>query len=131
MSDEEFGGKVYALRFTELARDESEAAHARVAAFAGDNAADDWEDGFSETLSHLATSPYRPVAVESALFTEEVRAVTYRRGSTAYRILYIIVEESPDGPHILVIHVRHGAAGPMKAYEARNIEANAEETGGL
>ncbi len=127
MSSED-GLKVYAIRFTPIANAETQLYRARIAAANGEEVADDWERDFDEVISHLATGQYRPLAVESALFTIEVRAFTFRRPGiqSGYRVLFTIREETLDGPQVWVLHIRYGSAAPMQAYEARNIEADLE-----
>jgi plasmid stabilization system protein ParE len=122
MSDSE-DLKIYAIRFTRSARSEIDHARDRLAILTDEDAADDWREGLFESISHLATGPHRPLAVESALFEVEVRAFTYRRSGSqvGHRILFTIREETADGPKLIVMALRHGSAAPLRPYEARNI----------
>ena len=50
----------------------------------------------------------------------------YRRtaGGPAYRVLFVLRENSDDAPTVTIIHVRHAAHKPMTRKEAREIEAS-------
>jgi plasmid stabilization system protein ParE len=130
VSEQEDDLKVYAIRFTDTARSDIDYASDRFAAYAGNDVADEWEDGLEEAISHLATGPHRPLAVESALFEVEVRYLTYQRhrSRAAYRVLFTVREETPDGPQVIVFHVRHASARPLQSYEVRNLKADLEDT---
>lgn len=123
--------KVYAIRISPDARQDIEYARTRFVTYAGEEVADEWLLGLMDQISHLSANPTYPLAVESALFTFLVRAFPYRRpgSSVTYRVLFAILEETKDGPQVWILHIRHGSAAPMQAYEARNIEAGAEEMG--
>lgn len=122
MSAEEFGTKPYAVRILPEAEETIEAVFDHITGRTGDESAREWLDGLQEALGHLATGPYRALAVESGLFSVEVRSLTYRKAGQSHRFLYVIREDSPDGPQVRIVHVRPATAGAMKAYEARNVE---------
>jgi hypothetical protein len=94
-------------------------------------AAGAWWDGPFEKIAHLSSSPNYPVAEENDRFPFEMRAFPYRRpgSSVVYQVLYRVVEGTPDGPQVWVLHFRPGAAGPMQNYAAREIATRAEEMG--
>ncbi len=117
--------RVYSLRFTDRALAEIDTAHDRLAAFGREESADAWEKGLFEEIAKLATLPLRhPAPAEAARFRGNVRQLMYRRSSgSAYRVLFAVREESLDGPIIIVLTVRHGAAKPITRAEARDMEA--------
>jgi hypothetical protein len=73
----------------------------------------------------------RPLTMEAALLGLEVRSLPYRRpgSQAAHRILYVIREETPDGPMVVVFHIRHASAGPLQSYEVRDLTTDLEEFG--
>src|SRR5689334_8669622 len=95
---------------------------------AGQQIAEMWEEGLEAALATLATMPRsHPFAPEHARFRHEVRQLLYRRPgssrtSPVYRILFSIRDDTPDGPIVVVFHVRHGAQHPITAREARELE---------
>ena len=129
MSNSEENLRIYAIRFTDTARADVDYASDRFATYAGNDVADEWEDGLEEAISHLATGPHRPLVVESALFDVEVRYFTYQRQGSraAYRVLFTIKEDTPDGPQVIIFHVRHASARPMQSHEARNLQADIDD----
>ncbi len=117
--------RVYGLRFTDRALAEIDIAHDRLAEYGGKASSDTWEKGLFEEIAKLATLPLRhPAPAETARFRGNVRQMMYRHGgSSAYRVLFTVREESLDGPLITVLTVRHGAAKPITRAEAREMEA--------
>jgi len=121
---------VWPIRFT----DEAAADVLKVCQYltetAGEAAADRWEDGLLERLRMLSLTPLAgAVAAEADLFTPPLpRHIVYRqsRRGTAFRVLYQVHEDTPDGPQVMVISVRHGARGPMTAEDAKERDAGAE-----
>ena len=92
----------------------------------GEQIADAWRDGLGEAIATLATWPRRcPIVPESSRFRNEVRQLLYRRtaSSVAYRILFTVQDDSPDGPVVVILALRHGSARPITRAEAREIEA--------
>ncbi len=118
--------QTYALRLTERARRDVDAATVYFAETASPEIAIEWREEFYQALSALATLPRRfPLAPET--FRREVRQMQYRRSGsrTAYRILFTIVGEgatSPDAPTVNILHVRHAAARPLTRTQIRAIE---------
>jgi plasmid stabilization system protein ParE len=123
-SNEPESFRIYALRFTDRARTDIDAAHARFVALAGQVVADAWKDGLFEAVASLSTMPRRALASEQRRFRHEVRQLIYRRpgSDVAYRVLFTIVEEAEDAPFVRIVHVRHGAQRPISRAEAREIE---------
>ena len=69
--------------------------------------------------------PYaKAVITENDLFTSEVRDLLYRRtpDSRYYRVLYRILDETPDGPQVILMGVRLAERPPITLNEAREIE---------
>ena len=117
--------RVYRLRFTDHALAEIDAAHDRLAAYNGKDAADTWEKGLFDEVAKLGTLPLRhPAPAEVARFRGNVRQVIYRRSvQNSYRVIFSVQDESLDGPTVNVLGVRHGAAKPITRAEAREMEA--------
>lgn len=120
--------RVYRLRFTDRALAEIEVAHDRLAEYNGQDAADVWEKGLFSEVAKLATLPLRhPAPLEAIRFRGTVRQVLYRRsGHAVYRVIFVVREESLDGPTVVVFTVRHGSARPISRAEARAMEQEAE-----
>lgn len=131
--------RTYALRFSPRARTEVRVAHARFMELAGEVVADAWREGLGETVSGLATYPRRRPQMagpRGARFRREVRRMVYRRpGSgrtgSAYIVLYAVEDDTPDGPLVSILSVRHGARRPLSRQEARAIEAGDEDNPNL
>lgn len=116
----------YALRLTQRALADIDAAHARFVELTEEAIADEWKDGLFDAIARLATVPGRQVIPESARFSQEIRQILYRRPGSrvAYRVLFTALASSPDGPIVTIIAVRHGAARPITRAEAQAIEAD-------
>jgi len=128
--------RIYALRFSPRARAEVRAVHARFIELAGEIVADAWRDGLGETVSSLATHPRRYAQVfgpRGARFRREVRRLVYRRPGggnrtgPAYLVLYAVEDDTPDGPLLSILSVRHAARKPLTREEARAIEAGQDD----
>lgn len=123
-SDEE-PPQTYALRITERAQRDLDAATVKMAEDVSPEAAIHWREELYQTLASLASFPLRyPRAPER--FQGDVRQLFHRpTGHQAvYRILFIVIggEASPDAPTVNILHVRHGSARPITRAEARQIE---------
>ena len=84
----------------------------------------EWYDSFQEALLSLRDFPRRrPLIPEQKLFAQDVHQLIFRRSASApaWRMLFVIEEESEDGPLVQVIHVRHGSRRPITRKEAREI----------
>ncbi len=115
----------YAIRIHRKAAADIEEAYQELAAFSGEEFANDWQDGLWETISTLATLPKRrPLADENRLFQNDVWAHSYRlrKSHIMHHIFFEVVEESEDAPYIYVLHIRHASRKPMTRAEAREIE---------
>jgi len=114
----------WTVRLTQRARADLDAQVAFLTQNVGDAQADAWEDGALETAGRWARFPTRhPLVPEAALFREAVHQVLYRprRSRVSWRLLFAL-RGGDDGPIAYVLHVRHGARGPLAPAEAREIE---------
>lgn len=121
----------YAIRFTNRARSDIDAAHARFSELSGEEIAEEWQAGLFEAAASLAFAPRRQQIVpESAYFRGEVRQLLYRRtpAAPAYRLLFVIVESELDALFVRIVHVRHAARRPITRTEAATIEDNNGES---
>jgi len=117
--------RTYAIRLHRRARADIDAIRLEREELRGGRAADEWHDKLIDALATLATYPKRcPLAREDRLFRREVRQFLYRqtRGGVAYRVLFTVYEAEDEAPFVFILHVRHGAQGPMTADEAQAIE---------
>ncbi len=121
--------KRWIVRLTEYARADIDATTAYLAGVVGDERADAWQNGLLEAAGRLARFPASHGTIpELALFQETVRQFWYtgnrrpRRGGPAWRVLFALRENDQDGAVVQVLHVRHGAQGPMTAEEAQAME---------
>lgn len=118
---------VYTIRLTLRARRDIEFSRDRLAALTDEDIADLWEAGLERAISHLATSPIRPLIAEQEHFRFTIRQLLYRRPETgrnapAHRILYTVQMEGVDGPMVTILSVRHAAMAPITAKEAKEVE---------
>ena len=116
---------IWAIRFTERAREEILVAEDYLLATAGAGAAVEWSSGLIVEAGKLAQYPtIWPVAEEDSLFRQTVRRLLYRpsRRSQTYRVLFVLRQTPEDAPTVSIIHVRHSAQAAMTASEAREIE---------
>lgn len=110
---------LYAVEYSEPAEIELEAEHSRLADIVSEEFADRWQDGLLAEINRLALFPTcHDVAPENDLYDVEVRRLLYhgptrRRGKPTYRILFYIIEPTPEDHGIVrVLHVWHGAQRP-------------------
>lgn len=118
---------IYSIRLTLRARRDISIARERFVALTDEDIADAWETGIEEAISHLATSPIRPLIAEQNHFRIPIRQLLYRRlgsnrSSPAYRVIYHVDTHSPDGPTVTIMAVRHASMAPITAEEAQIIE---------
>ena len=110
----------YALRFTERARRDIDAATVHIAESSSPELAIVWREGLYDTVASLATFPRRcPLAREQ--FRCEARQILYRRPGSrfAHRLLFTFSGEeatSPDAPTVILLHVRHSASQIGRAH---------------
>ena len=72
--------------------------------------ANKWVKGLQKAIDSLKVMPYRcPVIAESEELGFEVRHLLFGKRSGAYRILFVMDEESDSGPVINVLRIWHGA----------------------
>ena len=122
---------IYAVRFTPEAENEALEAAARYAVLVSDRERGrEWYASLKDAVGTLATNPTR-LAVrerESRLLGRTVRALLHRHtpgsrtAAAACHAFYTVRDDSPDGPRVSVIHVRHAARRPLTRGEARSIE---------
>ncbi len=115
----------YALRVTPRALADMDTAHAHFWDTAGPEVADDWQETLLKTIAGLAFMPHRQLVPEAKRFQRQVRQIIHRRPSSrvAYRVLFSVSEDGPDGPVVTILALRHGAARPITRAEARDMEA--------
>ncbi len=121
--------QVWAVRFTNRAREDARSAWEFYAQTAGEGVADDWQEGLEDAAASLAQMPSRiPVAPEADLFgPPPVRRLIYRRapGSPAHHLFFRIydAEFAPlDAPFVRILALRHAAMAPLTEDEAQAIE---------
>lgn len=73
-------------------------------------AADHFRDDFASAAQSLEQMPQRcALAPENGWLDREVRQLVFRRGKSAYRILFSIFEPAEDEPaFVRILRVRHG-----------------------
>jgi plasmid stabilization system protein ParE len=118
--------RIYAVRTTERARRDLDAATIHFAETASPEIAAAWREEILDAFASLATLPRR-CSLAPERFRGEVRHLVYRRpGSrTAYRVLFTITGEEVDSleaPTVTIFHVRHASARPITRSEARRME---------
>lgn len=119
----------YAVRILPRALNEIDSAAERFAELAGPSVEAEWREGLRSEIVALAEEPRRhPRIPEQRYFEREVRQLVFRRrlSSAAYRVLFTVDDQGPDGHIVRVFHVRHAAARPLGRKVAREMEA-AEE----
>lgn len=116
----------YAIRFLPRSeRDATEAVTWIAESTGSEEAARQWYAGLRTAVGTLATLPKRFAVQEreSRLLGSQIRWLLYRRspGSAAYHVYYTVAEDSPDGPLVAILHVRHASRRPLSRAEAREI----------
>ena len=95
----------YTVKLTAPAEDDAYKAFEHIREDAPQRA-EEWLIGLFQDIDTLNEMPRRcPVIAEARDIGREVRQLLY--GS--YRILFDIQEETPDGPLVRVLRIRHGA----------------------
>lgn len=118
---------VYAVRLSEPAVRQAEAALERIIETEGLDAAEDWQEGLQAARASLATLPERcMVAVEDALFQKKhlgpsLRVLLYRRGRSAWRLLFTVhAATDKDAPRVQIHQMRHSAQKPLTRWPTKN-----------
>lgn len=99
------------IAISETAEAEAEAAYLWMLRRDPEHAAR-WYAGLLDAVESLALFPGRcAVAPENDRFDGEIRHLLYGRGRNVYRILFTILEPTPDEaePAVRILHVRHAA----------------------
>lgn len=120
------GDRRWRVRLTEEAAGAIDAQTAFLAARIGDANADRWQDALLQAIGTLARFPARePLIAEAAQFQTPIRHLLYRqkRAAPVWRVLFTLQENEADGPTVVVLHVRHGAQGPLTEDEIQAINA--------
>ncbi len=115
----------YAIRILPHAERDIEAHLVYIADMVGVEVGRSWYDGLRDAIALLSQNPRRhSVISENQRFRREVRQFLYRRTphGPAWRVLFIVQEETEDAPTVSVLHVRHAAQRPITRSEARQIE---------
>jgi plasmid stabilization system protein ParE len=118
---------VWAIRFTDRASDDIQAAEDYLVETAGDDIAKAWSRGLIVEVAKLARFPtIWPAAEEDKLFKQSVRRMLHRRTKRgpACRVLFVLRQSPDDAPTVGTIHVRHSARAPVTQQEAWKIEAS-------
>jgi plasmid stabilization system protein ParE len=118
----------FVVRLTRRASADMMAAWDHQSLAAGENHADQWQQGLERAISQLAQMPgIHPVAEEeSRLFGFTVRKMLYRRtrsrrGAPAHLVYFRVLPKGDDPATVLIVHLRHGAQAPLSGEEARSI----------
>ena len=119
---------VYSVRVSPQVREDIAAAVVRLAEFSSDKAAAIWRDRLLAEMGALAQNPRRFVQDPQATrrFGQEIRRMLFRasEGGAAYHVFYSVRDETPDGPRVQVVHVRHASRRPITREEARQVLEN-------
>jgi len=120
--------QVYSIRIsTQAAQDIVEAVR-RLIGLSGDDAAEVWRDRLLAEIATLAENPRRFAVDERAArrLKPQTRRMLFRPtpGSAAYHVYYTVQADTPDGPRVGVMHVRHAARRPITREEALRILGN-------
>ena len=106
----------WAIRLSKRADNEITAARQRFTRTAGEEIAEEWQDGLKSEIAKLSQFPARlPVAPEDKLFKETIYVLLYRRTTRgpAYRVFFFLREAQEEVPTVAIVHVRHAAQKPM------------------
>jgi len=111
---------VYAVRLSEPAAAQAEAAFDRLIETAGLDVAEEWQEGLRAAWASLATLPQRcSTAAEDGPFQRRhpgppLRALPYRRGRNVWRLLFTAHAATDDDPPLVRVHqIRHSAQEPL------------------
>lgn len=120
---------LYSVRYSNRARRDFDLAVSEYDSYTGDSrrAALLYQkiDDAAMSLRQLPER-YAVAEHESAMLGFSVRRVLARlsKGSSvAYHLLYFAVEESPDGPRVTIVHIRHASRTELTPEEASEISA--------
>ena len=124
-SDNEEEQTVYAVRLSEPAVRQAEAALERILETEGPDAAEKWQEGLDTARASLATLPERCIiAAENAVFQQKhsgppLRVLLYRRGRSAWRLLFTAhTAADEDAPRVQIHQMRHSAQKPLTRWPA-------------
>ena len=124
-NEEEEEQTVYAVRLSEPAVRQAESALERIIDAEGPDAAEEWQEGLDTARASLATLPERClIAPENAVFQQKhsgppLRVLLYRRGRTAWRLLFTAhAAADADAPRVQIHQMRHSAQKPLTRWPA-------------
>jgi plasmid stabilization system protein ParE len=116
---------VYAIRLLPRAISDIDDAVIWLEEQAGSEISKIWREGLKTALKRLSSPREHSIIPEHKHFRREVRQLIYRRtpSSVAYRILFLVSDDTPDGPLVLIFHIRHSARRPITIREARQMRS--------
>ena len=111
---------VYAVRLSEAAVRQADAALERIIEAEGPDAAEEWQEGLNTARASLATLPERClIAPENRVFQKKrpgppLRVLLYRHGRSAWRLLFTVhAATDEDAPRVQIHQMRHSAQKPL------------------
>lgn len=147
MTSSDIGGEsepeIYTIRLLRRAAADIDAARDYIADAAGEEIARRWREGLYEALAKLtrfpqgySVAPAENAQVNAALASHGkpavlVRQIVYRRPGSgrqgpAYRVFFIVGEDSEEAPFVQVMHVRHAARDVVTEEEASSLAGDIE-----
>jgi plasmid stabilization system protein ParE len=109
---------VYEVQLTEPAEAEMDAAYLNRMQN-GLQSAERWYAGLVRALESLSTFPNRFPLASDNIASDGVRQMLYGSGSSAYRVLYRVIEPQKDEAGIVrVLHIRHASRRPLGEEDA-------------
>ena len=132
-AEEEASIIIYAVRYSQRASHDVADATLRLAQITEDRQkARQWRSGLRARIGTLSSSPRRyavDAQASQAMGMPGTRKMLYRasEGAAAYHVFYAVDDETPDGPRVTVLHIRHAARKPMTRAEGRGIMENQSE----
>jgi len=111
---------VYAVRLSAAAAAQTATALEWMKKTAGEDTAEEWEEGLHTAWASLATLPARyPIAEENRFYQKKhigppLLVALYRHGRSTWRLLFTIQEANSDDPATVVIRqFRNAAQKPL------------------
>ena len=106
--------RLHAVRLSEPAEAEIEAAYLRLMGATSLEFADRWQDGLFRAVNDPSLFPMSHQAVPGTEHPQSrmpTRRMIYRQGRLIYRVFFDVMDEDDDGQTdtVVVQHVRHGA----------------------
>jgi plasmid stabilization system protein ParE len=102
---------IYAVRFSSVARAETDGIIAQITATFDESTAYRWDYALDNTIACLVTNPSLPSVAgvaEQELFRYEVRQILYNAEQRlSHRVFFAVRDTIPDGPQVWILHLRH------------------------